>query len=208
MNTTKKSLATATIAATALAGFSFALAPAANAEAAATKTFTKSFSQICQTVGPLQNQKLGATVSGTVPTTVKRGAPFKLTNTKIKVTVPANINTILSSTGIASATVTFSVININNVDLAPAVKDTVVTNVTTARIPVVAGQPSSFVAPKTGGLPAVALKGGTKAGTATIKSGAVKATFQGYNAAGAKQGGPQPVSCSPANAVLTTLKVS
>ena len=209
MNTTKKSLATATIAATALAGFSFALAPAANASsAAATKSFSKSFTQTCQQVGPLTDQKLGATVSGTVPTTVKRGAAFKLTNTKIKVTVPANINTILAGSGITTATVTFSVVNINNVDLAPTVKDTVATNITTAKIPVVPGKPSNFVAPKAGTLPAVALKGGAKAGTATIKSGAVKSTFQGYDKTGAKVGGPQTVSCAAVNAVLTTIKVS
>jgi hypothetical protein len=207
MNTTKKSLATATVAATALAGFGFVLAPSANAATTANKAFTKTFQQTCQQVGPLTNQKLGATVSGITPATVKKGAAFSLTSAKIKVVVPAGINTVLAGSGISSATVTFSVINLNNVNIAPATVDAVKTNITTARIPVVPGQTSSFAVPKTGGL-TVALKGGTKAGAASIKAGSIKATFQGYNSSGAKVGGAQVVSCSASNTVLTSLTIN
>jgi hypothetical protein len=207
MNTTKKSLATATVAATALAGFGFVLAPSANASATATKAFTKTFQQTCQQVGILTNQKLSATVSGVTPTTVKKGAAFSLTGAKIKVVVPAGINTVLSGSGISSATVTFSVINLNNVNLSPTTVDAVKTNITTAKIPVVAGKTSTFAVPKTGTL-SVALKGGTKAGAATIKAGSITATFQGYNSSGAKVGGAQPVSCSASNTVLTSLTVN
>ncbi len=207
MNTTKKSLATATVAATALAGFGFVMAPSANAAATANKAFSKSFTQTCQQVGPLTNQKLGATVSGTIPATVKKGAAFTLTGAKIKVVVPAGINTVLAGSGITSATVTFSVINLNNTNITPATIDAVKTNITTARIPVNPGQTSSFVAPTKGGL-TVALKGGTKAGAATLKAGSVAATFQGYNAAGGKVGGAQPVSCSASNTLLTSITIN
>jgi hypothetical protein len=207
MNTTKKSLATATIAATALAGLGVLNAPTASAEAAATKTFSKTFQQTCQQVGPLTDQELQATVSGVQPVGVKRGAAFKLTNVKIKVVVPANINSVLATTGVRSATVTFSVVNLKNTNLAPATKDAIATNVTTKRIQVVAGQTSSFVVPKVGGL-TVGLKGGTKVGPGTMRSGNVAATFQGYDANGNKLGPANVVRCAAENVVLGTVRVS
>jgi len=208
MNTTKKSLATATVAATALAGLGLVIAPSANAAATANKTFSTSFTQNCGKVGDfLTNQKLGATVSGTLPASVKKGAAFSLTGAKIKVVVPSVINTFLAGGGVTSATVTFSVVNLNNTNITPATIDAVKTNITTVKIPVVAGKTSTFTAPTSGGL-TVALRGGTKAGAATIKAGSVAATFQGFNATGGKVGGAQPVSCSASNTVLTSITIN
>ena len=206
MKITKKSLATATIAATALAGAGFASAPAASADAAATKTFSKSFQQRCN-VGPFGPRDLGVTVSGVIPTAVKKGAAFNVTNAKIRVTIPATLNSAAYAAGARSQTVTFSVVNLNNTNIAPAVKDAIATNITTARTAVPANAPSSFLAPKTGGL-TVPLKGGANVGTGTLKSGSVSATFQLYNAAGAAIGGPQTVTCGATNIVLTTTKIT
>lgn len=212
MTITKKSLVTATVAATALAGVSLAVAPAANAATTATKSFSKSFNQNC-TVGPFGSHVLGASVSGVTPTTVKRGAAFKLTNGKIKVVVGVaadpgpNLNAQAYSVGARFQKVTFKTVNLNNTNLAPATKNALTTSITTAFVPVPNGGTSNFLAPATGAL-TVALKGGTKAGTGTIKAGSVSATFTLYDAAKNPILQNQPVTCGATNTVLTTLKVS
>ncbi len=207
MNTTKKSLATATVAATALAGFSFALAPAANAQALATKTFSKAFTQKCQTVGPFGANSLGATVSGVVPTAVKKGAAFNLTNAKVKTTIPATLNSAAFAAGGRSQIVTFTVINLDNTKIAPSVKNILTKATSAARTPIVAGQASSFTVPVVGGL-TVPLKAGTTTGLGSIKSGQVTATFQLFDANGNALGGPQPVSCGAQNILLTTINIT
>lgn len=209
MNTSTKSLATAAAAATALAGFTFAFAPAAGATASATTTFAKSFQQVCQTVGPFGQRTLGAKITGVKPTSVVHGSPFMLTNLKIGVTVPGDLNTAAAATGAKSQTVTFSIVNLNNKNITPTTYDIVKTNVTTAPVNIVAGLPSTFLAPPTGGLTA-ALTAGV-AGTGTVRSGKVVATFQlysGTNGTGSTIGGPQPVSCAAQNVLLTAITIT
>lgn len=212
MKMTKKTLATATVAATALAGLSVAVAPGASAATTATKSFSKSFNQTC-TVGPFGSHILGATVSGTTPTTVKRGAAFSLTNGKIKVVVGVaadgapNLNAQAFSVGARFQKVTFKTVNLNNTDIAPATKNALTKSITTGFVPVPNGGTSNFLAPTSGAL-TVALKGGTKAGTGTIKAGSVSATFTLYDAAKNPILQNQPVTCGATNTALTTLKVS
>ncbi len=177
MNPTFKMLATTTLAATALAGVG-AFAPAASAAPAATKTFAQSFTDTCA-VNPFGNFPLGAAVTGTAPTTVVHGAAFKLTNLKIKVTVPGSLNATAAGAGAKYQRVTFQIVNINNKGITPAVADTVKTDFTTGFVPVVANKPSVFTAPATGGL-SVALKAGAK-GTGTIQAGSVQASFTLYD---------------------------
>lgn len=212
MNTTKKSLATATIAATALAGLSFAFAPGATAATTATKTFTKSFPDSCS-VGFFGQYNLQATVSGTVPTAVARNAKFNLTNAKIRVVLPGNLNAQAYAAGARFTKVTFKVVNLNNVKIVPATKDAVATDITTGFVAVPNGATSAFNAPTTGGL-TVPLTAGTTTGTGKLNAGAVQATFTLYNAAKQPIISGQSVTCAApktatgAPITLTTINIT
>lgn len=203
MKTTTKGLATATIAATALAGISFAVTPAANASAAANKTFHTNVKPTCK-VGSFGNHVLPSVVSGTVPTSVKRGAAFSMTGSNIKVTVPADLNQQAYTVGARFQKVTFKVVNVNNTNIAPSVKDTVTKDFTTGFVPVPANGTSSFLT-KTVSVP---LKGGTKAGTGTIKAGSVTSTFTLYDANKNVLLANQPVSCGATNTPLVAIKIT
>lgn len=210
MNLTKKSLATATVAATALAGMSVALAPAATAATAGTlanKNFTKSFVSTCQ-VGPFGTQRLPSKVTGTVPSSVAKGSAFKLTNGKITVTVPASLNQQAYAAGARYQKVTFKTVNLSNRNITPKVKDTVVNDITTPFVAVPQNANSNFTVPSGAGL-TVPLKAGTTAGTGSLGVGSVQATFTLYNANKQPILSDQSVNCAEPTprVTLTTIQI-
>lgn len=206
MKTITKRVAMATIAATSVAGLSLVVSPAANAAPTATKSFSKSFPQQC-TVAPFTGtQTLGATVSGVVPTSVKHGTAFKLTNSKITTVVPASLNAQAYALGGRYQKVTFKVVNLDNTNISPATKNALTKSITTAFVAVPANASTKFTVPTTGGITVPLVAG--KVGTGTLKAGSVSATYTLYNAQKQVLAGNQVVKCGATNTVLTTVKIS
>ena len=198
----KKSLATATIAATALAGLGLATAPGASAAETATKTVTKTFTQNCQTVGPLGARSFPSTITVTQPVSVKRGAAFSIT-TKLKINVPASVNTSAAALGADQQVTTLTVVNVNTTLLSKATTDlTGAGSAKAPKAPVTSGKPSTLVFPAL----KTAFKAGAKAGNAAAKTGSITGNFQLYKN-GAALGGPLPLQCAAQNVLVTSIKI-
>lgn len=201
---TTKALATVTAAAAAVAGLSLAVAPGANAATDATKTVTKSFTQTCQTVGPLGQRSFPSTITVTLPTSVAHGASFT-TTTKIKLTVPGSVNGAAYALGARSQQTTLQTINVNTTKLSKATWDITGAGVTTApKTNVPNGTPTTLTFP----LIHTTFKAGATAGTANIKTGSIAGFFNLYAADGSNPFGQQQLSCAAQNVLVTTLPVT
>lgn len=200
----KKTLTSATIAATAVAGLGLATAPMASAAPTATKTVSKSFVQTCQTVGPLGSRKFPSKITVTQPTSVKHGTSFTVT-TLLNITVPASVNSAAHSLGANSQRTTLKTINVNTTLLSKATTDITGAGSTTAPVAPVGTSATTLKFPKI----TTKFTAGSKAGSASVKTGSISGSFVLYASAnGSGPGSTQQLSCAAQNVPVTSITIS